>query len=110
MSNITDPTVPFSQTPDSHIRVIAQSDPVPNLTSRLGECAKVARERVASLEDACRELDTIYEQLANHHIEANVDLGPIGNAAAAARRDLEKERPGNTFSLPPARDPGMPRS
>lgn len=85
-----------------HVRVIAQSDPVPNLTASWGDIVTSARSCVESLTTILRSLDKVQDHLAERGLTVEVDLGPIGNAAAAARRDLEKERPGNTFTLPTA--------
>lgn len=84
---------------DSAVREIAQSDPVPNLTSSWGQLAADARRKVDSLTTTLRELDKVTGTLVDHGMKVDVDLGPIGNAAAAARRDLEKDR-GPTFNLP----------
>jgi hypothetical protein len=84
----------------SSVRVLAQSDPVPNLATHLGGSVEVCRKHIEHLTNALRELDKLKEQLAEHKIVVEVDLGPIGNAAAAARRDLEKRSDSPTFSLP----------
>ena len=44
-------------------------------------------------------IDAKAATLAEHGITVDVDLGPIGNAAAAARRDLERTSTA-TFELP----------
>jgi ABC-type transporter Mla subunit MlaD len=82
-------------------RTLAQQDPVPNLVARWGQLATEARSRVTALEQTLRELDKTQAQLAERDLTVSVDLGQIGNAAMAARRDLEKERPAG-FSLPKA--------
>lgn len=82
-------------------RAIAQSDPVPNLTANWGTLAAKARHRVDELNSLLRELDKTTAALAEKGMVVSVDLGPVGNAAAAARRDLEKQKP-HTFELPKA--------
>lgn len=84
----------------SIIRNIAQSDPVPKLTQQYGEFTRMAKYMLADLTRILRHVDESAATLAEHGITVSVDLGPIGNAAAAARRDLEKQRDGNTFELP----------
>jgi hypothetical protein len=79
---------------------LAQTDPVPNLTGQAGQLAADARRKLDNLIYTLRELDKIRGTLAEHDITLEVDLGPIGNAAAAARRDLEKKRDQPTFKLP----------
>jgi hypothetical protein len=84
----------------SSVRVLAQSDPVPNLARQLGDAVHDARDATAALIRACRALDTLREQLADHNIAVDVDLGEVGNAAAATRRDLEKRSDTPTFKMP----------
>lgn len=83
------------------VRDIAQSDPLPNLTTNLGTTLQAAKKRVGDLTSTLRELDTLQQNLLEHGLDMDIDLGPIGNAAAAARRDLEKQRP-HTFEMPKA--------
>jgi hypothetical protein len=68
---------------------LAQTDPVPNLSSRWGETVTSARCALADLVTQLRALDDLHDQLAEYKLDVSVDLGPIGNAAAAARRDLD---------------------
>lgn len=79
---------------------LAQSDPVPNISANWTAYAVAARTAVEKLTGILRDLDKTTEQLAEHDITVSVDLGPIGNAAAAARRDLEKRRDEPTFEMP----------
>ena len=83
----------------STVRQLAQSDPVPNLTARMGNVAMATRNQIEGLVGLLRELDGLHDTLQEHSIDVTVDLGPIGNAAAAARRDLERERP-TPFEMP----------
>lgn len=84
---------------DSAVRVLAQQNPIPNLTSVVGQTITEARDKIDSLTATLRALDKLTETLREHKVTVDVDLGVIGNAAAAARRDLERERP-TTFELP----------
>jgi hypothetical protein len=79
---------------------LAQSDPVPNLTTQWVEAMTTARKSLSALTRALREVDGLSKTLAEHDVTVRVDLGPIGNAAAAARRDLEKNKDKTTFALP----------
>lgn len=81
-------------------RTLAQSDPVPNLTQRFGETTQEARKLLQRLTLTLCELDDIAGILAEHDVTVSVDLGPVGNSAAATRRDLEKQRDTPTFELP----------
>jgi hypothetical protein len=73
----------------ANVRVLAQQDPVQNMTALYAEDAQNARRHIADLTRLLKQLDEGKEKLAEHGITVDVDLGPIGNAAAAARRDLE---------------------
>jgi hypothetical protein len=81
-------------------RELAQQDPVPNLSANWASAAVGARTAVERLTTLLRDLDKTRDQLLEHGIEVSVDLGPIGNAAAAARRDLEKKRDTPAFEMP----------
>jgi hypothetical protein len=83
----------------ANVRVLAQADPTPTIVTRWGEAVTVARERLSAFEDSLRELDKLHAQLAERDLTVSVDLGQVGNAAAAARRDLDKQT-GQTFALP----------
>ena len=88
--------------PISHVRVLAQQDPIPNIVTRWGETVTETRRRVAALEDSLRDLDTIQAQLAERNLTVSCDLGPVGNAAAAARRTIDEhqERHAGDFQMP----------
>ncbi len=83
----------------SHVRVLAQTDPVPVLSTRLGQLAVEARKQLDAFVSTLRELDRTYDTLSEHGFGVTLDLGPIGNAAAAARRDLDRDT-GHKFELP----------
>ncbi len=84
----------------SNVKVITR-DPADALAQQLGEATEQARNAVFHLVGALRGLDSVIGKLAEHQIEVKVDLGPIGNAAAAARRDLERQNDSRpSFRLP----------
>ncbi len=89
----------MSELPISNVRIIAQQDPVPTMTARFGVAVATAGKQVANLTDTLREIDKIAGQLHERGITVNVELGPVGDTAAAARRDMERET-GNTFEMP----------
>ena len=74
----------------SHVKVLTR-DPAASLSERLGQLTETAHTRVFDLVGALRELDKVISDLAGHGVSVTVDLGPIGNAAASVRRDLERE-------------------
>ena len=74
-------------------RTLAQADPVPQLTANWSQTAQKARTLVDQLTYTLRELDKTADALAERGITVNVDLGATGEAARAARRDLEKQKP-----------------
>lgn len=81
-------------------RQIAQSDPVPILSARWGQVAADTRKAVAALDDKLRELDTLTEQLAERDLVVATDLGPVGNAARAARTASLSDAQARPFTLP----------
>jgi hypothetical protein len=83
------------------VRTLAQSDPLPNLATNLGTTLQAAKSRVAALVSVLRELDILKDLLLEHGLDMDIDLGPVGNAAASVRRDLEKQKP-HTFEMPKA--------
>ena len=85
------------------VRPIAQQDPVENLTRQYGAETQMARKHLDYLVNCLRSMDGLAEKLAEHGITVDADIGPIGNAAAAARRDLERETGRPTFSFPKPR-------
>ena len=82
-----------------NVKVVTR-DPAASLSERLGQLTESAHTRVFDLVGVLRELDKVREQLEEHGITVQVDLGPIGNAAAAARRDLDRRDESPKFSLP----------
>lgn len=82
-------------------RALAQTDPTENLSKRFGQVYTQARREIDALSMTLFRLDGLSDQLAEHGIRIDVDLGPIGNSAAAARRDMDKQNVQN-FALPKA--------
>lgn len=82
-------------------RTLAQQDPVPQITANWSQTAQKARQLVDQLTATLRELDKTADALAERSITVGVDLGPVGEAARAARRDLEKQKPAG-FEMPKA--------
>ena len=85
---------------EAAVRQIAQSNPVPNLSARWTDATVRARHAIEDATVCLRQIDDLADQLAAHNVTVSVDLGPIGNAAAAARRDLEKRNGRPTFRMP----------
>ncbi len=85
---------------ETTVRAMAQSNPVPNMTSAWTSNVEHARTSIENLTVLLRHIDKIAAVLKERHdIVLAADLGPIGNAAAAARRDLEKQQPAG-FTMP----------
>ena len=82
---------------------LAQRDPVENLSSHYGASTQQARKHLDYLVNCLRAMDGLAAKLSEHGITVGADLGPIGNAAAAARRDLERDTGKPTFSFPKPR-------
>ena len=84
----------------SHVRVISQAGVAENLNSRWSESVSAARKLVDALERELRQMDELASLLQHEHqFTVAADLGPVGNAAAATRRDLV-ERGGTMFAMP----------
>lgn len=90
-------------TQPSHVRVLAQRDPIGPLTTQLGELVENARTQVDRLSTTLRQLDEIRATLREQEsVEITVDLGDVGNAAAVARRQVADGKASPTFRLPRA--------
>ena len=83
----------------SNVKVLTR-DPADALAQQLGTATEDARDSVFRLVGALRSLDATIGKLREHGIDVKVDLGPIGNAAQAARRDLERQNDRPSFRLP----------
>ncbi len=85
---------------ETTVREVAQRNPVPTLAAGWTADIERARNLIDNLTMILRSIDKTARILEERHdIKLAADLGPIGNAAAAARRDLEKQQPAG-FSLP----------
>lgn len=82
---------------DGHVRIVG--DPLAVQSKRFGETLRTAKAQVADLESTLRELDDLTGKLAEHGMKIDYTLGPIGDAAAHTRRDIDRENP-RTFHLP----------
>lgn len=81
---------------------LAQTDPVPTLMARHGDAIANTRAKVADLEQALRELDSVTDMLEDNGVSVLADLGIVGDAARRARTAAlaDAERPG--YELPRA--------
>jgi hypothetical protein len=81
------------------VRAIAQTDPLANRLRSFGDDLKHARALVADLTTVLRRMDEEANALEEAGVTMTYTLGPIGETAAATRRDLERER-GPKFTMP----------
>jgi hypothetical protein len=81
------------------LRTVAQTDPLANRLRSFGDDLKHARALVADLTTILRRMDEEATALEEAGVTMTYTLGPIGDAAAACRRDLHRERPA-TFKMP----------
>jgi hypothetical protein len=82
------------------VRHLAQQDPTPQMVARFGELQLQARSQLDALTTTLRAIDKTAAELADRNITVSVDLGHVGNQAAAARRDLEKRNGKPEFVMP----------
>jgi hypothetical protein len=83
----------------SHVRVLAQTDPLANRLRTFGDDLRQAKQTVADLTHLLKRLDDEASSLTEAGVTMTYTLGPVGDAAGAARRDLEpRDRP--TFTMP----------
>ncbi len=76
------------------ITTLAQTSPLPNLTQQLGQEIDQAHQHVARLTATLTRLDQLRDTLKEHGLPTiDIDLGPIGNSAASARRAEAAGRP-----------------
>ncbi len=81
-------------------RHMAQADPTENLARAIGADVTRTKALLADLERALALLDGNRELLRKRGLIVDVDLGDIGNAAAAARRVLVAGKARTTFRMP----------
>jgi hypothetical protein len=84
---------------DTELRTIAQTDPLANRLRSFGDDLKHAKALTADLEHVLKRMDEEAEALEEAGVTMTYTLGPIGDAAAATRRDLHKDR-GPAFEMP----------
>jgi hypothetical protein len=85
------------------IRMVAQQDPLANRLRTFGQDLKHAKALVADLTTVLKRMDEEAAALNEAGVTMTYTLGPIGDAAAACRRDLHRERP-PMFKLPTRED------
>jgi hypothetical protein len=83
----------------NELRTVAQSDPLANRLRSFGDDLKHARALVADLTTVLRRMDDEAAALEEAGVTMTYTLGPIGDSAAATRRDLERDNPAK-FKLP----------
>jgi hypothetical protein len=81
------------------LRTITQTDPLANRLRSFGDDLKHAKALVADLTTVLRRMDEEATALEEAGVTMTYTLGPIGDSAAATRRDLERER-GPKFTMP----------
>ncbi len=86
--------------PVAAARHLSQTDPTENLARAIGADVTRAKSILADLERALALLDGNRELLRKRGIIIDVDLGDVGNAAAAARRLVEGKKGKTTFRMP----------
>jgi hypothetical protein len=84
---------------ETELRSIAQSDPLANRLRAFGDDLRHAKALTADLEHVLKRMDEEAQALEEAGVTMTYTLGPIGDAAAACRRDLHKQR-GPEFKLP----------
>jgi hypothetical protein len=84
---------------DTELRTVAQSDPLANRLRSFGDDLKHAKALTTDLTTVLKRMDEEAAALQEAGVTMTYTLGPIGDSAAATRRDLEpRDRP--TFKIP----------
>ncbi len=89
----------MSADPITHVRVLAQTDPIANRLRSFGDDLRTAKAMVHDLTHLLKRIDEEANALEKDGITMTVTLGPIGDAAMAARRDIDRDT-GRKFELP----------
>lgn len=89
----------MTELPISHVRVLAQTDPLANRLRSFGDDLKHAKALTADLTSVLKRLDEEAASLTEAGVTMTYTLGPVGDAAASTRRDLDKTRAAS-FELP----------
>jgi hypothetical protein len=84
---------------DNELRTIAQTDPLANRLRAFGDDLKKAKLMVEGLTATLKRMDDEAEALEEAGVTMTYTLGPIGDSAAATRRDLARNNP-NKFQMP----------
>lgn len=89
----------MSADPISHVRVLAQRNPLANRLRAYGDDLLTAKAMIHDLTHLLKRLDEEAAALTEQGLTMTVTLGPVGDAAAATRRDMEKPNT-RQFTLP----------
>jgi hypothetical protein len=81
------------------LRTITQTDPLANRLRSFGDDLRHAKALTADLTTVLKRMDEQANALNEAGVTMTYTLGPIGDSAAATRRDLERER-GPKFTMP----------
>jgi hypothetical protein len=84
---------------DTELRTIAQTDPLANRLRSFGDDLRHAKALTADLTSVLKRMDDEAEALEEAGVTMTYTLGPIGDSAAATRRDLARNNP-NKFQMP----------
>jgi hypothetical protein len=84
---------------ENELRQVAQTDPLANRLRSFGDDLKKAKLMVEGLTATLKRMDDEAAALEEAGVTMTYTLGPIGDAAAATRRDLHRDR-GPTFEMP----------
>jgi hypothetical protein len=84
---------------DTELRTVAQTDPLANRLRSFGDDLRHAKALTADLTTVLKRMDEEAAALEEAGVTMTYTLGPIGDAAAATRRDLHRDR-GPTFEMP----------
>jgi hypothetical protein len=87
----------------ANVRVLAQTDPLANRLRSFGDDLKHAKAIVHDLTHLLKRMDEEAAALEEAGVTMTYTLGPIGDSAAATRRDLARENPAR-FQLPTRED------
>jgi hypothetical protein len=84
---------------ENELRQVAQSDPLANRLRSFGDDLRHAKALTADLTTVLKRMDEEAAALQEAGVTMTYTLGPIGDAAAACRRDLHAPR-NPTFKMP----------
>jgi hypothetical protein len=84
---------------ETELRTVAQTDPLANRLRSFGDDLRHAKALTADLTTVLKRMDEEAAALQEAGVTMTYTLGPIGDAAAATRRDLHRDR-GPTFEMP----------